>query len=379
MLSGCWDKVEIDRRIFISTMAVDVGRDIGKEDKFKDIKSNEIFNEKEFNKLSITYGFPDISEVEPGKTATGKEKFITIDAFSMEDGMAKMVSRSSRTLHLGHIKLLILSDELLRHPDTVKEILDYIERKPCINRMMLVVVAKGRSEDYVKYQPVMEKNIESYITGIMENSGIKSNVIPIKFNELAILLYQNGNAIIPNISFDKAKNEIYLSGVALIKNYELQGNLDSEETSALEMLRGKIKGGKEVVFKDGHPIEFEIEGAERKISLVNDNYEKGLEFKVDIKLEGQLKQYYLEEDVFEENDLKEIQSNFNDVIEKKCEKVTRITQEKYSIDPIGFREYVEKFKPKLYEKIKDDWDEVYEKANIDINVETRIRRIGTTK
>ena len=35
LLSGCWDKVEIDRLNFISTIAIDPGEDIGKEKELK--------------------------------------------------------------------------------------------------------------------------------------------------------------------------------------------------------------------------------------------------------------------------------------------------------------------------------------------------------
>lgn len=378
LLSGCWDKVEIDRKSFVSTIAIDVGKDIGKEKEFKEIKPDQVFKQEELKKLTITYGFPDISELGPQKGGTAQEKFITTDAYSMHDAFNEMASKTSRSIHFGHIKLLILSEEVMAYPETIKEILDYFERHPSMNKTMMVVVAKGKSEDYVKYQPEMEKNIEYYITGLMENSTRNSSIFPMNLNEFLILLYQNGNAIVPAINYDKVKDEINVSGVSIIKDYKLEGNLDRMETAALEILRGKIEGGKQTIIIDGHPIEFEIGGVDRDIKLIDKNKDK-LELKVNVKLEGMLKGYTTEEEVFLKSRLGEIQSNFDDVIEKQCEKVTRITQEKFSVDPIGFREYIEKFHPYVYKEIKDDWEEVYKNANIDVNIQTRIRRIGITK
>lgn len=378
LLSGCWDKVEIDRKSFVSTIAIDVGKDIGKEKQFKEIKPDEVFKQEELKKLTITYGFPDISELGPQKGGTAQEKFITTDAYSMHDGFNEMASKTSRSIHFGHIKLLILSEDVMAYPETFKEILDYFERHPSINKTMLVVVAKGKAEDYVKYQPEMEKNVEYYITGLMENSTRNSSIFPMTLNEFIILLYQNGNAIVPAINYDKAKDEIIVSGVGIIKDYKLEGNLDRMETAALEILRGKIEGGKQAIIIDGHPVEFEIGGVDRNIKLIDENKDK-LELKVDIKLEGMLKGYTIEEEVFLKSRLEEIQSNFDNVIERQCEKVTRITQEKFSVDPIGFREYIEKFHPSVYREIKDDWEKAYENANIDVNVQTRVRRIGITK
>ncbi|MCY6369852.1 Ger(x)C family spore germination protein [Clostridium ganghwense] len=378
LMSGCWDKVEIDRKSFISTIAIDEGKDIDKEKELKEIKPGETFEEENFKKITITYGFPDISELGPEKGGTGKEKFIKTDAYSMQDAFTQMASKTSRSIHFGHVKLLILSEKLMEYPETLKEIFDYLERKPCLNKMMEVVVAKGRAEDYVKYQPVMEKNIESYITGLMENSTRNSSILPMSLNELLILLYQNGNAIIPSIYFDKLKDEIDLSGVAVIKDYKLEGYLEEKETSALEILRGKIQGGKQTIIKNGHPVDYEISGTDRRIELVDDDIDK-LKVRIDIKLEGVLRGYILEGEVFSKNDISEFQNNFNDSIEKQCEKVVRITQDKFSVDPIGIREYLERFHPSVYKKVKDNWDEAYKNADIDVNVQTRIRRIGVTK
>ncbi len=46
LLSGCWDKVEIDRRNFISTIAIDPGEDIAKEKELKKLNSVEPFAER---------------------------------------------------------------------------------------------------------------------------------------------------------------------------------------------------------------------------------------------------------------------------------------------------------------------------------------------
>lgn len=379
-LSGCWDKVEIERRSFISTIAVDIGEDIGDEEKFKEIKSNEIFKEEDFKKLNVTFGFPDISELGPQKGSTAKEQLVTTEAFSMQDSITRLAAKMSRSIYTGHSKLLILSDQIMEYPETIREVFDFLERQPDINRMMLVVIAKGRAEDFVKFQPNMEKNIESYISGLMENSISNFSIIPTRLNDVLISLYKNRNTIIPTIEFDKVdKNQLIISGVALVKNYKLEGYLTPSEDASLEILRGKIRGGKEIILREGHPIELQITGIKRKISLVEDTNPKRLKFNIDVQLEGQLKGYYIGSDIFSEGEIEKIQDDFNDVIERKCEKSARIIQEQHTIDAIGLRDYVEKFRPELYKRIKDDWEEVYKNANIDVTVSTKARRLGITK
>lgn len=377
LLCGCWDNVEIDRVSFISTIGVDVGKDIGKEGDLKSISSKEPFAEREVEKIKVTYGFPDISSLAPTKGGSAEDKFITTPAYSMEDAVSKGNSKSSRTLNLRHGKLLIFSSEILAYPNTIKEVIDYLQRQPYINRVMQVVVADGSTEDYVKFKPNMEKSIDTYITGLMENSSMNATILPVKLNEMLKLLGENGNALIPRITLDKVKNELMLSGVAIIKDYSLKGYLNPIETSDLEILRGKLKSGKKVVYKYGHPVDFQIEGTKRKITVINNK--NNIEFHIDILLEGQVKDYFVDGDVFSIEKLKDLEDDFNKSLSEECEKVVRITQNEFMVDPIGFRENVEKYHNALWNKVKGNWDNVYKSAVIKVNITTHIRRIGVVK
>ena len=59
--------------------------------------------------------------------------------------------------------------------------------------------------------------------------------------------------------------------------------------------------------------------------------------------------------------------------------VVKLTQQEFEVDPIGIREYVEKFHPAIWKQKKDNWNEVYKNAVINVNIDTNIRRIGVVK
>lgn len=376
-LDGCWDRVEIDRKIFISAIGVDVGKDIGKEEELKSINPNDPFAERGIQKMKVTYGFPDISSFSPNNGGNPDGKFITVSAYSMEDSVAQASSKSSRSLDMGHSSILILSNEILYHTNTVKEVLDYLRRQQNINRTMLVVVAEGNVEDYIKFIPDMEKSVDIYIAGLMENSSSNATILPVRLNEMLTMLSEAGNAIIPRISLNKTKEEFTLSGIAAIKDYELKGYLDPIETSDLEILRGKLKSGKKVVYKDGHPLDFSIEGIERKMKVVSNN--DNINVNININLEGQLKGYYVDDKVISKGNLNELEKNLNESISDECEEVIKITQDKFMMDPIGISQHIRKYSPGLWNKVKDNWDEEYKRIKVKVNVTTNIRRIGVTK
>jgi Ger(x)C family germination protein len=378
LLAGCWDKIEIDRRIFVSVIGIDLGQDSGNDKEAQKVKPDEPFQERiQQKKLSLIYGFPDISELGPGKSGTAKDQFISVNASSMEDGVLQATSRSSRSIHLGQTKLIVLSSGVLEQPETFKEILDYIERHPNLNKMMHVVVAEGKAEDYVRFKPPMEKNIEYYLSGLMESSKRNATILPITVSEMLVLLAQNGNAIIPKISIDKEKNELTLSGIAVVKNFAMKGYLTPVEVANLEIMRGKVRGGKRVIYKEGHPVSINIEDIDRDLTVTGDKNK--LKFNIDIRLEGQLREYYKGKNVFSMEELSSLETDFSKSIAEECNVIARMLQTEFAVDPIGLREYVEQFKPSVWREIKDRWDEVYKNADITVSVETKIRRIGVTR
>ena len=377
LLSGCWDKVEIDRRNFISTIAVDPGEDIGKEKELKSINPEEPFAERQIKKINVTYGFPDMSMLGAGKGGSAQEKYINTEAYSMEDASSEAMAKSSRNIYLGHTKLLILSSNLLEYKDTVKEIIDYLQRNPSINRKMEVVVSDGKAEDYIKFKPTTENSTQYYISGLMDNSKKNSRIMDITLNEFLILLSENGNALLPRITLDKEKNELLLTGAAIIKDYQLKGYFTPLELLDIQLLNGKFNIGKKVIYMDGHPVDYIIDGYERKVR-VEEQGDK-LVINIDLNLEGQLGGYYVDKKVIEKDELDKLQNIFNNSIGEECEKIMETAKGEFEIDPFGVREHIEKFKPSLWNKIEKDWNEKYKNATVNVTVKTKIRRIGAVQ
>jgi Ger(x)C family germination protein len=370
--------VEIDRNIFISVIGIDVGKDIKKEDELKKISPQEPFGERKIERLSITYAFPDIWGYNAQKGVLPKEKYIKTEAYSLEDAVSNATMKSSRNINIEQERVLLISNEVFNYPSVMKEITDYMIRQPSVNRLMSVAIVEGRVEDFMKAETNIETNMQAYIEGLMQSSGRNSSILPVTLNEFLVLLSQNGNAILPNLKYDKDKKEISVTGVGMIKDYKIEGNLTPQETSILEMIRGKLKGGKKVIYKEGHPIDMEVDGVDRKLKVSSD--ERGnLIINIKLEIEGRIKGYTIDKNLLAEGVLNEVEKNFNASIEQECEKVIELTQKELNIDPFGIRENIEKFHPSLWDKIKDKWEDKYKDARVEVEVETNIRRIGVIK
>lgn len=374
VFSGCWDKVEIDRKAFVSTIGVDAASDIDKEKDLKEMKGDEVFPEEGIKKLKVTYGFPDIKDFSPSKAVIQGDNSFTASTYSMEGAMVKITGMSSREIYLDHTRLLILSRDLLNYKESFKEILDYLERQPKLNRRMYVVMSIGAPDQFIKSKPQMDPHIQTYISGVMENSKHNSTILPVTLNEMFITLSENGNAIVPVIKMNSESKSVELSGTALIKDYKLIGQLSQTQTSNVEILRGKLRSGIKVVYDDGHPLDYEIDGLKRDINMNGDK--DNLAINIKIEIEGKLKGAYLDKSVVNTESIGSLEQNLNKSIESECYKVMNVLQGRYNIDPIGIKEHIQKYKPGLWNSIKDDWEDAYKKAKINIIVKTSVRRVG---
>lgn len=374
---GCWDKVEIDRKGFVSVIGIDIGKDIGKEEELKDIKPEEPFYGDELKRLKVTFGYLDISKLGAEKGNSAEEVVITSEGYSMEDAVNSTYEKSSRSAHFGHTRLLLLSADLLMYPKVVKEITDYLQRQPELDRKMFVLITDGDTENFIKYKPFMEKNIENYIYGLMANSKRNATILPVTLNEFLGLIDENGNAVLPNLGFSSDKKDIELTGTSLIKDYEIKGTLSPSETSDIEIMRGKIKGGKKAIFIEGHPAEFSIEGVQRKIKV--DKKNGRLNFNIYVNIEGKLKEYPINGKAFSREYLSALEQKFNKSLSTECEKVVLLTQKKYNIDPIGLNDFLRKYHTSEWKNVKDNWGKTYGDSEINVFVETKIRRIGVTE
>ncbi|MBU3203789.1 Ger(x)C family spore germination protein [Clostridium algidicarnis] len=372
--TGCWDQVEIDRRILVSLIGIDAGKDISKE---KEDEVNKDSSMADLKKLKVSYSFPNIADFSPSKPTIQGDIYFTANTYSMEGALKEVCGFSSRSIYLEHVRVILISKNILSYPDTMVEILDYFERQPKINRRAYVIATEEDPEEFIKVTTPIDKNTQINITGIMENNSRNGFMTPVTLNELLISLDKNNNDVIPFIKIDKEKKEFLLDGSAIIKDYAFKGNLDVDQTLSLGILNGKLKSGIKSVSENGHPIDFEIYGSKRRTKVYKENEELNVD--ININLEGVVKSAYLGKEDFNKDSLKELEDKISGCIEYDCKKVLDYLQKELNVDAIGVNEYIEKFHPKIWKDIKDNPEEAFSKAKINIKIDTSIRRAGITK
>ena len=370
MLTGCWDRVEIDRRAFVSTVGIDVGSDIDK----KDILNSEgnIDDYRNLNIVKITYGFPDLRHMDTQKGTT-EGLSLTVEGYSPIDAYFKAASKSSRSLHFGHSKLLLLSNKIFDYPDLEKEIMDYIEREPNLNRSIVMAIVNGDTSDYLKVKPMMEDSIDSYITNLLGNSSINGIISPITLTKYIDMVKSKSVSMLPVFNL-KGEDDIVLQGVAIIEDNMIKNYLDNDQMENIQILRSDIGSAKKVVTSGGHPVDYYIENVDTNLDIKY--IDNKLHLNYTILAEGDLAGYYTDAEDLTDKDIKALENQFNKQMEKELLEIAYITKNDMKLDVLGIQDKIKKYHTGIWNDIKDNWNKEFLNAEISIDVNNQIRTVG---
>ena len=324
------------------------------------------------NTLRVTYGFPDVRNMN-AKKGTAAELAITVDGYSMTDAYFKAIGKSSRTLHFGHSKLLLLSDELFQYPEILKEIIDYIEREPSLNRSVIMIIVKGKAKDYAKVKPEMEENIHNYITSLMGNSSKNGTVAPITLTKYIDMLKSYDISMLPVFSLENEK-DIQLKGMAAIKDFTIKDYLNNNQITDIQILRGDIGACRKAINRDGHNIDYYLKNVDKNLHIDYKNNKLHLEYV--INTEGTLKGYYTEAERLDSGIIDEIEKQFDESMKKDFEEIINFTSNSLKLDVIDIGSDIRRFHRGIWSEVEDNWPEALRTAEISIKVNNDIRNIG---
>lgn len=379
-LSGCWDKVEIDQRGFVEVMIVDPAPSEYEQKAYESEKNTPGMEKQRSPMLKVTYVFPNTSLLTGEGGGGGNEPgFTTIS--SIASGISKanryVDARLSRRLYFGQTQIVIFGEKLFENPEEVKQVIDHFRRDPELSRTIKVLIAEGEGSKVAEVKPKSEKLLFRYIRGILDNERTNGRIIDINMNEFVTALSKTENTtMLPKMSVKD--DEIKISGVAFVKNYKLAGYLSEYDTLYFNTLRGTRKGGRENINVGDLTVEYATNNTSRSIKLLNgdpDNIEVG----INVRIEGTVVGGEYDKELFDDETIKRIEKSLDSMSDESCSSVIKKLQKDLNVDALLIGDYLKKFHPSLWDKVKDRWDEVYPNIKITPVISNKVRRIGNVK
>ncbi|MDY0405852.1 Ger(x)C family spore germination protein [Virgibacillus sp. 179-BFC.A HS] len=304
LTAGCWDSKSIEDRGFIVGVALDIA-DAGEN---TPLGSNNLALTVQF----IVPGGYATSQSSGGSGATPKAyKNITGTGDSVFSIAHQMDTKTSKQPYFEHIKVVLVSEEILKHDELFASIMDVFIREPEMRRGVDVLVTKGEAKKYLAFDAHEGQQIPAiYISKILENTlQSKRTIHPVRLGKMHEYLLGSSSFAVPVASMEK--NNIDISGVAVFHghNNKFIGMMNANETTGLNLVTGNMKYGG-VEFKiNNRLMNFEILDSKSKLKVDASNPQQ-VNIQVDIKLEGRIEEMYGDKRLLNENYIAAMEKKF---------------------------------------------------------------------
>ncbi|HHW57601.1 MAG TPA: Ger(x)C family spore germination protein [Clostridia bacterium] len=364
ILTGCWDKIEIEDRAFVMAIGIDLS------------SSNK--------RYVVTFQFPNAAQIAKGTSGGGggseKPSFAVSEVADTIFSASRHIStRIDKALYLGHTQAIIFGKDVVENRDRFQEVLDSLDRSYELSRKVYLLVTPQKAQDILLKKYEMEPNTGAYIRDIFKHYNRTSIFPKIDYNKITKSFHEtNGNAIIPKII--AGKNEIKIAGSAIIKDYKLAGWMEDDENMGYMWLTELVKGGDVTITVPGDEedikVPFNISNVIRRRSVKEKNGK--IIYRVKLDVEGDVTEYTFEKhgEMMKGDLLNVIERKTSDEIKKMTQKAINRFQKELKVDMLGIGDYIEKYHPSLWEKVRKDWGKIFPEVEIKVDVTSHVRRIG---
>ena len=359
LFSGCIPHTELDERAIILAIAID-------------------YEEEEYNVTFQYYnptglgGQAPVDNSQPNVlTSSGKG----MDVYeALEDASFKC----GRELLLGVAQIILIGEEAANH--SVTDVMDF--SKSCFQShpYMLVAITEGKAEDYmqVKFsEGIVSTHKLKYLLQNADRYGMAA--LPTALDLFIALHTEQQSACLPRLKLNEDEESdasedgksIEISGGVLIKDGKAQDTEDMDTMKGLLLLGGRINETTVTFEKEDEVISVGLIGMKREVTPA---FEEGkLIFQVKLTSGGR---YFtapggvgLDRD---RQTVEQCQEQLKEIMQTAAEN----TVIKYGADPINLERTVRHSNYKLWQQVKDDWEELLKECEFLFDIEVEIDRLS---
>lgn len=365
LITGCWDRKELEGRAIVTLVAIDKG------------ENNEI-------KFSVQVARTSDTQASSNGGSSGGEKssvIISSTGDTVFDAVRNLILKSGRKLYYPHNTAIILGNEIAR--EGILPVLDFFNRDAEMRPLTWVLVTPGEAADILEAQSTLESLPAKQLDMMLKDFGATSKTVATTLlDTMKQLAYDSPGAVLSNLELDpnNPKKTLLLNGAAVFQRDKLIGRLDHTETRGYLWSQGKVKSGVISIpcpGEENKKVAMEIKKANRKIE--SDIRDGQLKFTITVNIESRLAEQACLTDLGNPEKLMELKKSQGEVIEKEIRSIIDKAQEKYSTDILGFGTELSRKFPREWQKIKENWAEEFPKAEVDIVVNSKISDIGLVK
>lgn len=372
LLTGCWDKTELNDVSIATGIAVDKGE----EKKYK--LTVEVVNSSEFSKQGAEGNAPVVTFSQEGN--------------SLSELANKMNVGLIREVIYSHTRVLYINEEVAK--EGILGFLDYLERSGHFRNDFNILITEGPASDYTKITYPVQKSpslkVHQQIKTLLNEWGGDPHIQLTDFIEAIISKGRSpvASAIIINGDPKKGAStennkeievgaRVEMDGIAIFDNEKLVGKISLEDarnylwTQSLEKTSLTIPCEKDETKEN---IDVRIIHSHSKLRT---SYKNGMPiFHVDINGEGRLQGTECRKDITKLDVFLEYEKNMEEHIKKEVTNTIQKVQEKHGVDIFGFGDALNRSQPKKFKEVENKWNEEFIKGEVEVHVDMHLLRNG---
>ncbi|MBU3198489.1 Ger(x)C family spore germination protein [Clostridium estertheticum] len=360
-LTGCWDNIELDKIAIVMGIGIDKSPQIGDVD-----MTVQVANTKASKSSSVDIGSKmtgDYFNLEN----TGDTIFNIVKSFS---------KRSNRKLFFSQNQVIILSRGIAE--EGLERCIDFFYRDPKTRDLVWILICDKTANEILNIKSDFESIPSRSINELVKQQQYNSEVPMVDLHKFVSRLMSKTTAPIApliKVSMQDNKKIAYVSGTAVFRKDKMVGEMNKAETRGVLWVIGEEKKGIIVITDPGRDNKVSLEVTRASSRIIPEINDGKLSMKIMIKEEGNIGEQTDSNDIANPEILEKLENRKAFVIKNEVMLAFKKAQS-LDADVFGFGEATYQKYPKEWKNMKENWDEIFKKINIDVVVDAKLRRTG---
>ena len=351
---GCWDVEDIRDRAFVTAIGVDMG-----EEPYKYKVTFEILRP-----AGMKYG-----SKEPASFTQ------TIQGDSINQALEQLQTRTSRSISLAHMRLLLIGEGQAR--ENILDVLDYFIRHQEVQmRIRLIFIQDGEAMEALQIEPKLERFPSEEIVALARLAPYVSLAGDCDFMDVVGRMRRTkGTAYGARALVSSDGRQIIKHGAAIFKDYKLIGWLSSQEVQRANWIiekRHYSVDGK----NDKGIFSFDVD--HKNCNIIPHIVDNQLSFTVEIETDGTIRQKQGELlDLTKPENIEQLEDLFSREIKREATEAIRKAQKEFGVDYLNFHLALQQANNKFFQTL--DWEKEFPHIPIQVVVKVNITRFGLSQ
>ncbi|MDR6551736.1 Ger(x)C family spore germination protein [Paenibacillus qinlingensis] len=366
VLAGCWDRTELNDLALISALALDQTED---------------------NQIQVTAQIlvpqsqdgAGVSGASGGSNGAARHTVIrTGKGLNMSDALSKLQRVVPRKLFWGQCKVFIFSKSLAEAG--IHDHFDFLIRHPNPREHAYLLVSDGKAADALELFPPIERTSAEVIRKLTElQIGIK-----VTMEQMSMMLKSDSqSAALPFVHIlPLAKSSApfqtipYIMGTAIFKKDKMVGEISEKETRGLLWIINKIKHYTITFTMDEKDSVISLNPVTADIKLIPNIDGDTWIMTIQVRTEGTIVQNSTHMDPMKPEVINSMNKEFERVVKDRIKLALQVVQDQLKVDVFNFAKVFHRKYPKQWAQVKDNWEALFPKVEVRIDVQANILRTG---